>query len=41
LIKSEICPCFFYGSNMCCDSYKIYEIFSHQKNIWNININYY
>jgi hypothetical protein len=19
--KSEICPCFFYGSNMCCDSY--------------------
>jgi hypothetical protein len=23
--KSEICPCFFYGSNMCYDSYKIYE----------------
>jgi hypothetical protein len=23
--KSKICPCFFYGSNMCCDSYEIYE----------------
>jgi hypothetical protein len=23
--KSEICPCFFYRSNMCFDSYKIYE----------------
>jgi hypothetical protein len=23
--KSKICPCLFYGSNVCCDFYKIYE----------------